>query len=165
MVAHHQRGVKGSATEAGCGVGLPERKGRFMARSRSWSLLIFFLLGAPLALADRIPFSSGKRIDGFGRTRTYDLKHVLLELRVDLDGGKVSGKAVNTITPLALPLQSVRFDGVDLTYSGVVDSRGRSLTHSSDGGTIEVQLAEPLAPGTEESITIEYEARPKMGLY
>lgn len=102
---------------------------------------------------------------GFDRSRTYDVKHYRIELKVT--PGRRSVEAVTTVTlaPLNDGLAAVVLDSVRLNFSSVTDSDGRQLRYSVAGGRVSVKPAKPLNKGVDTNLVFRYSATPSKGIY
>jgi aminopeptidase N len=98
------------------------------------------------------------------RDREVDVRHLLLDVRLDVPATSVSGTATHTVRALNDGLRAVTFDGIGLDVSSVT-AAGVPAKWVTDGERITVSLAPPLARGEECTIAIRYSARPRMGLY
>ncbi len=126
------------------------------------------LLIAVLLLQPKAPPSTEPT--RFAADRPVDIKHIVLELRVDIPGKHVKGSATIDLAALR-EASSVRFDAVDFSVDGVTLVReGRPLAPAdarNDGQTIEVLFGDkPLHEGSLAKIRIDYSiADPKSGLH
>jgi len=105
----------------------------------------------------------------FPADRPADIKHIKLDLRVDIPKKVAGGTA--TIDLVALrELSSIRFDAVDFEVASVTITRGGNRTdvkHLNDGESIMLLLSDhPLADGEEVTVVIDYAVvDPKSGLH
>jgi len=100
----------------------------------------------------------------YARDREIDVKHVRLELDPDFDHRFISGKATLTFAPIAKPLTEVRLDAVDLAVSAVESSA--AMKDWDVGKTaITLTFTQPIAPGTETTVTVTYTAEPEDGWF
>jgi aminopeptidase N len=100
------------------------------------------------------------------RARTFDLRHQDTRLRIDWTRRALIGSTTLTIAALNAPLETVKLDAVNMTISGVTDSRGARLRHTADGRSLSITLSPPLTPGATTSFTVNYETvGPQKGFY
>jgi len=100
----------------------------------------------------------------YTRDRTYDSKHVKLDLTFDLERGRVHGKAYNTLAAINDGLRHIEFDQVGLVIESVrVD--GRDCGFYTTDEKLHVDLGRPLREGEEVTVEIQYWAEPRKGLY
>lgn len=106
----------------------------------------------------------------FAADRPVDVKHIALDLRVDVPAKRVEGSA--TIDLVALrEVSSVRFDAVDFAVTNVTLARGESpptpADYRNDGQRIEVFFGgQPLGEKMSATIRVTYSiADPKSGLH
>jgi aminopeptidase N len=127
------------------------------------------LLAAPLAATAQ---SNAERManDAYSRSHDYDLVHQRIELRnFDWDSTSLDGRVTTTIVALRPGLDSIILDaGKRLTVSRIVDVTVRAthalpLRFSTQGDTLIVYPAHPLAFHDTLRFTIEYHARIENG--
>lgn len=117
------------------------------------------------ALAAQQPFGELDRLGPYVRTRRFDLQHTRFDVRIDLDARRISGTSSVTVEALARPLDTIVLDAVDIR---IVDVRGAdkgALGWEYDGRELAIALAQPLAPGTQTTVHVSYQAEPKRGLH
>lgn len=100
----------------------------------------------------------------YARDRLVDVKRVALDVTPDFKEKSVRGTAVLTFSPIARPLERLALDAVDLKVESV-ESTAPLSSHSSTLEKLELQFAQPVAPGTEVKVTVRYSAHPEKGLY
>jgi aminopeptidase N len=123
---------------------------------------------AVVFLADAKPPPSTEPIR-FAADRPVDMKHIALDLRVDVPAKHVEGTATIDLTALR-EVSSVRFDAVDFAVSKVTLARDSGAPapadYSNDGQSIEVFFGEKLTEGSRVKIGITYSLTdPKSGLH
>jgi aminopeptidase N len=96
--------------------------------------------------------------------RRVDIVHLSLDVTPDFQKRTIKGKVVFTFKPIALPLDELRLDAVDLKVSEV-NSTATISGYQSTGKELVVSFAEPIKAGQENSLTISYSAQPVKGLY
>ena len=100
----------------------------------------------------------------YARDREIDVKHVRLELDPDFTHRRLAGKATLTFAPIAKPLTQLRLDAVDLAVSAV-DSSAALKDWDVGKTAITLTFTQPIAPGTEATVTITYTAEPQEGWF
>ena len=100
----------------------------------------------------------------YAPSREIDILHMILDVTPDFEKRTVAGKVTLRFKPIAKPLDELRLDGIELTVSDV-SSTAKLLGWQATDKNVIVTFAEPLAPDREASVTIQYSAVPKQGLY
>jgi aminopeptidase N len=98
------------------------------------------------------------------RDRVVDVKHIRLDVALDVPARTIRGTATHTVQALNDGLKAIPFDAVEMRL-GAVTVNGVKAKFGYDGSVIDVALAKPVDRGTELKIAIEYEASPRLGLY
>ncbi|MHC4707157.1 MAG: M1 family aminopeptidase, partial [Planctomycetota bacterium] len=96
--------------------------------------------------------------------RKVDIIHVTIDLTPDFKARTITGTTTIKFVPIAKPLIELRLDAIDLAVSSVTSSAsiaGYSVTDEA----ITVTFAPALEPDADTTVTIDYEAEPKRGLY
>jgi aminopeptidase N len=101
--------------------------------------------------------------------RPIDIKHIRLDLRVDLPRQEVVGKATIQLSSLR-PLGQVRLDAVDLEVARITlngsDRTETPLRYGNDGKQLTIDLEPAWPEGQAGTLVIEYRLRqPKAGLH
>ncbi|MDZ7331928.1 MAG: M1 family aminopeptidase [candidate division KSB1 bacterium] len=117
--------------------------------------LLFFSLAATSALAIYRPSFQ----------RNYDTQHIQLHLKIDHHQRSLLGKTKITIVPLHHHLTSLAFHAVDLEIYSVSLADQIALHFTSDSETVAITFPHPIGIEDTITITIDYFARPKKGLY
>ncbi len=110
-------------------------------------------------------FTDAKSKEHFTRARSFDVKHVALDLRFDFERKAVKGAVTTTLAPIGRSLREVELDCADTRVIKVLDEKKRELTWDLVDDTLTVALGRAVRPGRDVSITVRYEARPTRGLY
>ena len=76
----------------------------------------------------------------YPRDRSYDIRHMVLDLSFDWDRQWVGGDVTFTLTPLAKPLRRVELDSADLTIWQVREGVEETLPHRVFGHRLEVGI-------------------------
>ncbi len=111
--------------------------------------------------------SHGHRLPGDGpkwpRDRVVDFVHMKLEVAVDPAQKQVNGTVTHTVTALNDGPLLVTLDAMEMDVQGVsVDGGDNRYTY--DGALIAIPLGDA-KKGDEFVIAVQYEARPRIGLY
>jgi aminopeptidase N len=93
-----------------------------------------------------------------------DFTHLTLELWPDPKAGMVTGKVTETFRPLRPRVDSFFLDGIRMTVASIT-LNGQPVRFRVDSAGINVVPTQPLSWNTDDSITIQYTARPRKGLY
>jgi aminopeptidase N len=124
----------------------------------------FHCKGAVQALADGRFVLSGAT-PHYAPDRSFDTRHIRLELELDFKRRSLSGRATTSLTALADDVREMVFDAVQFQNLKVSSNRG-AVTHEYNGRQIRIQWAKPLTRGTAVDVTIGYRVtRPKLGLH
>ena len=110
-------------------------------------------------------FTDARSKEHFTRPRSFDVKHVALDLRFDFDTKTVKGTVTTTLAPIGRPLREVELDCADTRVAKVFDEKKRELGWELVDETLTVDLGRSVKAGQDVSFTIRYEARPTRGLY
>ncbi len=98
------------------------------------------------------------------RDRVVDVRHILLEIALDLPGKGVGGTVTHTVTPLNDGLKRVEFDAIEMQIEGVT-LNGSAVKHRYDGEHLAVELGGAKNRGDRLNIAITFRATPRLGLY
>jgi aminopeptidase N len=101
----------------------------------------------------------------YPRDRVIDIKHVRIDITLDLDAKRVSGTASHTFTPLNDDVASFDLDAVELTINNVRLANGVPLRHTVSDGRLHVELDSPRHAGEEVTVTADFSGSPRRGLY
>jgi len=95
---------------------------------------------------------------------SLDFTRLRLELWPDPKAAAVRGKVTETFHPLRPVVDSFFLDGIQMTVKSVTVN-GVVAGYHADSAGITVIPSKPLSWNTEDSVTIEYSATPRKGLY
>ena len=118
--------------------------------------------------AHLIPFTdSGKAATvQYGRSRPMDVKHIRLDLRVNVEDELLRGTATQVISPIGSPLQTVVFDAVGLDIYEVTLADGTKVPFETTLDSLKIFLPKPAAPGEDLTLKIGYGVtRPAKGMH
>ena len=100
----------------------------------------------------------------YPRDRVVDVKHVRLDITLDLDAKRISGAVSHTFSALNDGVSSIELDSVELDISAVTSPTG-VLPHNLSDGRLIIELGRGLSAGEEETVTVEFSGSPRRGLY
>ena len=115
--------------------------------------------------AARRPFGDSFAKDHPERTRTYDLEHILLKVRLDERIQSVAGTSTLELRPLHAGLDTVEVDSAELRIHSATLPDGRELAFEQSGERLRIHLPGPAEPDDLLTITIAYDGNPRKGLY
>ncbi len=102
----------------------------------------------------------------YRRDREVDIRHVRLEIEVDISSKTISAIAIHRFTVLKPELDHLALDAKRLDVKKVTDGKGKNLDFETGEEKLTVHWAKPLPAGAEAEIRIEYSASPDpMGLH
>ena len=113
----------------------------------------------------RRPFGDSFAMDHPERTRTYDLEHILLKLRLDERIQSVAGTSTLELRPLHPGLDTVEVDSAELRIHSVTLPDGKALPFDQTGQRLRIHLLRPAEPDELLTLTIAYDGNPRKGLY
>jgi aminopeptidase N len=100
----------------------------------------------------------------FAPDRRADILHLTLDVTPDFKARSVRGTATFKFQPIAQPLEQLRLDAVELRVKSLKSSARVAAWQATDEAII-VTFASPVPVGRETTLTIEYSAEPRRGLY
>ncbi len=98
------------------------------------------------------------------RDRVVDIKHIKLDIRLDVPGKAVFGTVTHNVAPLNDGLEAVEFDAVDMAIEKVAFGRNPAA-FTYDGRKLRVSFGGPRKRGEEIRIAITFRSQPRIGLY
>lgn len=101
----------------------------------------------------------------YARDRTIDIRHIKLEITLDLEGKRVSGEVHITLAPINDGLTHVEFDAVEMDIDAVRMRSGEPLAFDHSDGRLRLDLGGARRAGEDLTIVVEYSAGPRRGLY
>jgi aminopeptidase N len=101
----------------------------------------------------------------YARDRRADILHVKLDVTPDFAKRTVSGTATLRFKPIALPLEKLELDAVDLKISAITAEGPTVAEHQVTQDKLIITFAKAIAPDAESTVTITYSAQPEHGLY
>jgi aminopeptidase N len=97
--------------------------------------------------------------------RVVDVEHYKIDLRLDIEGGRIEGSCALTIAPILDGVRRLELDAVDLEIRKVGWEGGSALAHRYDGQKLTIELGDKLPSGKRRTLVIEYAGQPRRGLY
>lgn len=92
----------------------------------------------------------------YGRANPFDVKHVKIEITVDVEAESIRGNVTHTLTPTGKPMDELSLDSVGLDIESVeLDGKPVSDFEVTDDA-LNIFLAKPVNPGQEVALTIQY---------
>jgi aminopeptidase N len=98
------------------------------------------------------------------RDRSVDVRHIKVQVRLDVPAKSISGIATHTIAPLNDGLQWVEFDAIGMEIESVTVAKA-GTRFEYDGAKLRVDLGAARKRGQELTVAITYRATPRLGLY
>lgn len=137
-------------------------------RLNVWSITLWILSTLPLAHdASAQGFEAAPDPD-YGesaeRERHYDVRHVHIDVKLDLEQETVSGSVTHTLEPLALGLTEIALDAPGLSIRAATVN-GAATPFSIDGPRLRIALDRRYAAGETLDVRVDYEGSPTVGLY
>jgi aminopeptidase N len=101
----------------------------------------------------------------YPRDRVADIKHVRLDIALDLDAKRISGSVAHTFSPMNDGLASLDLDAVELDIAAVRTAAGTELKYTVSDNRVHVDLGAEHHPGEDLTIVVDFEGSPRRGLY
>ncbi|MHC4693015.1 MAG: M1 family metallopeptidase [Planctomycetota bacterium] len=96
--------------------------------------------------------------------RKADILHITIDVTPDFKSRTVAGTTTIKFVPIAKPLTELRLDAIDLSVSSVTASADMAGYNVTDEA-ITITFEPAISPGAETTVTVVYEAEPKLGMY
>jgi aminopeptidase N len=100
----------------------------------------------------------------YTRDRVVDVKHIRVDVRLDVKGKSIRGHTTLTVAPIADEVKTLELDAVELDVS-TVTVEGRMIGYDNTGEKLILHFDKPLKAASEIPIEIAYRATPRRGLY
>ncbi len=125
-------------------------------------LLLILYANVPLKAQDTLCYLDD--VNRFPRERFVDFQEMNLQLSFVPDSGKVIGTVIHTFKALRSNVDSLYLDGINLT---IVDAvfQGQPANFTAKKAGIVFRFDSTLALGSTYTLTIEYTATPRKGIY
>ncbi|WP_395745960.1 M1 family aminopeptidase [Prosthecobacter sp.] len=102
----------------------------------------------------------------YARDRRADILHVKLDVTPDFTKRTVAGTATLRFKPIALPLEKLELDAVDLKIAAISAEGAEVAEHQVTNDKLIITFAKAIAPDAETTVAITYSAaQPEHGLY
>jgi aminopeptidase N len=101
----------------------------------------------------------------YARDRRADILHLKLDVTPDFAKRTVSGTATLRFKPVALPLDKLELDAVELKISSITAVGAQVAEHQVTADKLIITFAKAIAPDAEATIIVTYSAQPDHGLY
>lgn len=104
------------------------------------------------------------------RVRTFDVKHIKLELTLDPKKRELKGKVSHSLSPLSPRTESISLDcGSHLKVEGVAlvggGDKALSFEQDREKKILKIALDKPYNPADTLTIAVSYSGRPRRGIY
>lgn len=100
----------------------------------------------------------------YARERIIDMERMVVDLSFDPPAGIVKGQVTHYFKPLRKSLDSIFFDAPKIDVKTVF-LNGKKVNFKTNEAGVTIYCDKPLAWETSDSIRIQYEAKPKKGIY
>lgn len=101
----------------------------------------------------------------FNRPRVFDAQHYRIELRFDRSVGEITARTTVRVRPLGEAMSRLQLDAENLKFTSVVDGDGAPLRYRTVPGSVIVDLGRIAGVGSDVTVTFNYTAKPKKGIY
>jgi aminopeptidase N len=98
------------------------------------------------------------------RDRAVDLRHLKLEVKLDVAAKSVSGTATHTVAPYTDDLAEVAFDAIDMEISAATVD-GKVAPFRNDGECVHIVLGAGRKRGNEVKVGLTFRSTPRLGMY
>lgn len=99
------------------------------------------------------------------RTEPVDAEHYALEISIDAETRRLSGRCRVHLIATQPRVATVRLDLDGLTVEAVADGQGRALAFQQSPTYFDVTLAKPLGKGDAIELLVDYAGHPRAGLW
>ena len=96
--------------------------------------------------------------------RLVDITHLKLDVLPDFEARTIAASAAIAFIPIAKPIRQWRLNAVDLDVKNVTSNHSIRATQVTEE-YLEITFADPIVPGAESQVVIQYEAKPQKGLF
>ena len=116
-----------------------------------------------LSLHDGFPLTGDK--PRYPRDRVVEIKHIRLDIKLDLDQKRISGSVSHTFSPVNDGVSSLELDAVELDIDNVKLVGGTSLNFNLSDARLHIDLDRPHDPGEDVTVVVGFSGSPRRGLY
>ncbi|MDQ3193365.1 MAG: M1 family metallopeptidase [Bacteroidota bacterium] len=99
------------------------------------------------------------------RIRTYDVKHIKINVKFDWEQKEVAGNVETEIQPLADDLKEFYVDAVGFKINYIRDENNNDLDFGYDGKKIKINLTGSVSKESKIIYSVDYTCRPQKGLF
>ena len=110
------------------------------------------------------PFQPPGTPPKYTRDRVVDVRHIKLDIKLDVKGKSIQGIARLVVRPIADEVRSLELDAVELQVAKA-SCEGQALEFTCTGEKLILKFETPLAPDQDVTLEIHYRATPRRGLY
>ncbi len=110
------------------------------------------------------PFALPGDRKNYLRDRDFDVKHIKIEVALDVPNKQVRGKTTLTLEPLTGTSKLIELDAEDMEVSAVT-AGGQSVPFTMGDRTLVVEMPQAPAEGRSLDVAVEYVATPQRGIY
>src|SRR5262249_12251319 len=100
----------------------------------------------------------------YAPSREIDILHLALDVTPDFKQRSIAGKVTLRFKPIAQPCAELKLDGIDLAVHSIT-SPDKLLGWQATDKNVIITFEPPVPTDKETSVTIQYSAEPKKGLY
>jgi aminopeptidase N len=111
------------------------------------------------------PFQPAGTQPKYCRDRAVDVRHIRLEIVLDVKAKSFKGRATLTIRPIADAVGTLELDAVELNVSAVACDGNPVRDFSTTGTKLLIAFSKPLSPDKDVLLRIDYSATPRRGMY
>jgi aminopeptidase N len=116
------------------------------------------------ALWSAAPFALAGDRKNYLRDRDFDVKHLKIEVALDVPNRQVRGTTTLTLEALSGTADRVELDAEDMQVNAVRQG-GQRLAYSQTDRTLVIEFGAPPAVGKTLKVSVTYVATPQRGLY
>jgi len=111
------------------------------------------------------PFQPAGTPPKYCRDRVVDVRHIKLEITLDVSARSIQGRASLTVRPIADAVSSLELDAAELRISAVSCDGAAVREFTCTGMKLLISFAQPLPPDQDVVLSIDYAATTRRGLY
>ena len=116
----------------------------------------------------RKPFARPGSRPRYAPDRLVDVKHILIDIKLDFDKRRIAGSCATTLSPLSPEVRWIALDAVEMQIKRVREG-STDLGFDHDGKQLRIDLQKIARarrqPGQDVTIVVDYAAQPRRGLY
>jgi len=100
----------------------------------------------------------------YTRDRVVDVRHIKLDVKLDLPNKSIDGVCALTVRPIADEVRVLELDAVELDVSAA-SCDGHAIEFTNTGQKLLLEFSAPLVPERDYLVEVVYRATPQRGLY